>query len=810
MKSYLATMCVAAAFAAAAFGQIQVSGTVRDANNSPLGGARITVQLAVGEPVQGFSDPGGRYLLRVVGEGRYEIVAEKESYYPARMSGVSLDASGVEAAFVLHEAGTLNESIEVKAVPASLDMDSTTAKRSLSGQTILNIPYPNSNDLRNAVRAIPGVVRDARGGLHVNGAAEDQVLFTLNGFNLNDPLTGRFDSRMSVESVQSVEVSSGNLAAEFGKGSGGTMAVRSHSGDDKVRYSATNFVPGFENRKGWTIGDWTPRFGISGPLRRGRAWFSNSSDVQYIKTVVRELPKGEDRNTSMRLSNLLTGQVNLTPSNIVHAGFLLNSFNAPRTGMTAIDPIETSIDRRSHQYFFHIKDQIYFRRGALVEIGYGSNRTFGREIPQGHQMLSYTANGKRGNHFVDGTRRGGRDQFLANAFLPSFSLGGTHQLKAGFDWNYLSYSQDVRRTGYQNYSETGVRTRRTVFMGSGIVRKSNAEASVYLQDSWRPRARLLVEMGMRGDWDRLVGRWNASPRMGFSWSPKGWDDTKFYGGFAQVFDATNLRIFTRPDDQMMVTSFYSPDGRLSNGPSLMRFLIGDGRLDRPRSRNWTMGAAHALPNGMTVRTDYLRRRGGRAFTYRDLNGTEGLDSTYQLGNERVDVFDSVSLSVRHVIRREYEWMGSYTRSRALSNSVIDVSQDDPITVLDNAGPMPWDSPHRFMGWAYLPLPRKNWAVACFLDSRSGFPYSTQNEDGRIVGKVNAQRFPLFFEMNLHLERRFVYRGNRWAWRFGANNLSNRINPDSMNPFIIPGQSVRFYGGTGRSFNARIRWLGRGA
>ena len=155
-------------------------------------------------------------------------------------------------------------------------------------------------------------------------------------------------------------------------------------------------------------------------------------------------------------------------------------------------------------------------------------------------------------------------------------------------------------------------------------------------------------------------------------------------------------------------------------------------------------------------------------------------------------------------------MASYTRSRALSNSVIDVSQDDPTTVLDNAGPMPWDSPHRFVGWAYLPLPRKNWAVACFLDSRSGFPYSTQNEDGRIVGKVNAQRFPLFFEMNLHLERRFVYRGNRWAWRFGANNLSNRINPDSMNPFIIPGQSVRFYGGTGRSFNARIRWLGRGA
>ena len=94
VKSYLATMCVAAVFPATAFGQIQVAGTVRDANNTPLAGARITVRLAVGEPVQGFSDPGGRFLLRVIGDGRYEIVAEKESYYPARMSGDTLDAGG--------------------------------------------------------------------------------------------------------------------------------------------------------------------------------------------------------------------------------------------------------------------------------------------------------------------------------------------------------------------------------------------------------------------------------------------------------------------------------------------------------------------------------------------------------------------------------------------------------------------------------------------------------------------------------------------------------------------------------------------
>lgn len=815
-------MCVTTLFPVVAYGQIQISGNVRDANNGPIAGARVSVQVAAGEPVRGFSDPGGWFSLPVAAAGDYEIVAEKEGYYSAMLKGATPDAGGVEAAFVLHPVGTMSESIEVTTPSPTLDLDTTTTKRNLSGQTINNVPYPNTNDLRNAMRAVPGVVRDSRGGLHVNGAAEEQVLFTLNGFNLNDPLTGRFDSRMSVDSVQSMEVSSGTLAAEFGKGSGGTVAIRSQSGDDRLRYSATNFVPGFENRKGWTIGDWTPRFGISGPIRRGRAWFSNSSDVQYVKTVVRELPKGEDRNSSLRWSNMLTGQINLTPSNIVHAGLLMNSWNAPRTGMTAVDPVETTVDRRSRQYFFHIKDQMYFRRGMLVEVGYGSNRTYGREIPQGDQLLSYTSEGKRGNYFVDGTRYASRDQILANAFLPSFSFGGSHQLKTGFDLNHLAYSQDVRRTGYQNYSELGIRTRRTVFTGSGQARKTNEEASVYLQDSWRPRARLLIEAGIRGDWDRLVGRWNGSPRLGISWSPKGWDDTKFYGGFAQVFDATNLRLFSRPDDQSIVTSYYLPDGRLDREPQVTRFSIGGERLDRPRSRNVSLGAAHALANGISVRTDYLRRRGAREFTYRNtaslpaeakvlLEESEKsavFDYIYDLGNDRFGVFDSVSFSVRQAIRRQYEWMASYTRSRALSNAVVDVSQDEPTIVTDNAGPMPWDAPHRFMGWAYMPLPRKNWAIACFLDGRSGFPYSTQNEDGHILGKVNAQRFPAFFEMNLHLERRFAYRGHRWAWRFGGNNITNRINPDSLNPFVGPGQAVRFYGGTGRSFNARIRWLGK--
>ena len=151
-------------------------------------------------------------------------------------------------------------------------------------------------------------------------------------------------------------------------------------------------------RKDLYIGGWTPRATISGPIRKRRAWFSDSIDVQYDQYVVEELPKGQDRVHSWRIGNLLSTQVNLTPSDILSAGFLVNLWNAPHAGLSALDPPETTIDRRSRQWFFNAKNQKYFTHGAPLEFGHAGNRTFGREIPQGQGSYILTPEGRRGNY----------------------------------------------------------------------------------------------------------------------------------------------------------------------------------------------------------------------------------------------------------------------------------------------------------------------------------------------------------------------------------------------------------------------------
>src|SRR5262249_24911448 len=205
-------------------------------------------------------------------------------------------------------------------------------------------------------------------------------------------------------------------------------------------------------------------------------------------------------------------QHNLSPSHILTGGVLINAYSAARVGLSALDPIETTIDRRSRQWFFHGKHQMYIRRRILIETGFAANRTFAREIPQGHAFAQFTAYGKRGNFYMDGTRRAGRDQALLNVSLPPLALAGSHRLRFGFDLDRVIYWQDVRRTGFENLSEAGLRTNRTVFQGSGLFGKSTYEASTYLEDAWRVHRNVLLEAGGCIDWDALLRLWTPSPR----------------------------------------------------------------------------------------------------------------------------------------------------------------------------------------------------------------------------------------------------------------------------------------------------------
>src|SRR5262249_11873619 len=154
-----------------------------------------------------------------------------------------------------------------------------------------------------------------------------QVVDQLDGFNITHPVTGLLDLRVSADALRGIDVQSSRYPAEYGKASGGVIGLTTGMGDDRYRFSATNFVPTIQQRKGLNLRDWTPRVTLSGPFRRGRAWFFEAADAEYKLNIVEALPSGADRSSNWRFSNLAKAQVNLTTRNIFTGSFLINRFH---------------------------------------------------------------------------------------------------------------------------------------------------------------------------------------------------------------------------------------------------------------------------------------------------------------------------------------------------------------------------------------------------------------------------------------------------------------------------------------------------
>lgn len=792
--------------------EVVVSGLAIDENEARIGGVDITVHNAAGETWHVTTDPAGGFRVHLPAAGEYFFSASPAGYLPLKNLPVQVHPVAAEIHLVLNHAKEVLERVDVSATPEPVDVEQTQSERQLSGIQILDIPYPSTHSLREAMRLIPGLVEDPNGGLHFDGGRENQTNYLLDGFNVSDPLTGQLNTRVSVEAVHSLDYLSGRYSPEYGKGSAGTLQIKTETGDDQFRYSATNFIPGFSTQQGLHLGDWTPRFNLSGPIVRGRAWFADNLDADYSIDVIPGLPSGQDRTSSLLFGNLMHAQVNLTPSNILYGDFLFNYQRAQEFGLGVLTPPSTTVDQRNRTWFVGLKDQIYLGGGTLVELGLAETLTYARQVPQGNGTYIITPNGKQGNYFEDSAQSSRRSQLLANVFLPARHLGGAHQLKMGADMNRLDYSQDTTRTGYDLYGVSGNLLRSVTFAGSGDLRRPSLEVSSYVTDHWQARKNLFLELGVRQDWDEILRRVLWSPRTAFSYAPFSDGHTRISGGFAVIYDPTIIQLFTRPLDQYTLSDVYAADGTLLRANSLTLYTIDNPRLHAPLFRNLSLGVDHQFPHHIRASLSLLRKRGGDGFAY--INTLPApivapAAQIFNLTNARHDEYDSAQVIVHHAIRGRYEWMASYTRSRARSTAVLDPSLEQTLLLgTENTGPLPWDAPNRFLSWGYLPTPFKNWAVAYLLEQRSGFPFSIQHDTGELIGAPDTHRFPAYFDLNLHVEWRTHLGKYRFALRGGANNLTDHHNYTVVNNTLESPQFLTFYGSNSRHFVARLRWLGK--
>jgi hypothetical protein len=805
----LAILCVPRTNAQSRPGEADLHGQMIDENGLPVPRVEIILHFVRRSSRAVFSDTAGRFELLGLNESQIHLIISKPGFFRIDDRVLDLTAGSNEASITLNHETEIQEKLEVESSPVQIDPDTTSHQESLVQHEILNTPVASSHDLQQSLRVIPQVVADTNGRLHVAGARQGQTEILLDGFEINDPGTGAFTSTVNVDAVREVSVETGGFGAQYAHAGGGIISLDTQSGDDRLRFGITNFIPAISFQQGTHFGDWYPRVTFSGPLKKSKVWFSEAMTIQHTFRLVNELPPGQNSDSQWAGDNLIRLQVNLTPKNTLQGSVLCNLLSDPLAGLNPFSPLSTTTNSQSRRYFVSAKDQIWVGR-TLFDVGVAVDTGHANSNPLGASPYIVTPITKSGNYFQALSQKSRRLQLIGDMTTGSLNWFGSHTLSAGWNAAGLDFSQQASRSeiDFHRADTNATLSDVATFSGPAAFRLANTQIGGYAQDVWRPLKHFVLSVGVRTDWDRLIHKNIVEPRIAMNWVPLDDGRMKFTLAWGEHYQPLNLSVLGQGFDQQRVDQFYNPPSPSNptgppipaGPPAVTTFVTPLIGLAQTRSYNTTAEWDERFFDRTYVGASFLLResRDGAAWETQPTG-------TLLLENNRNDRYVAGEVWVRHTFSEKAQITVDYTRSRASSNEVLDPTLALLILAPQQPGPLLWDTPHRVVSTGWTPLPVWGLLLSGFVEYRTGFPFSVINEQQQLVGAPNSVRFPNYFSLNLGLEKRFPFKGHEWAVRVSGVNITRHSNPDSVVNNIDAGPSFLTYaGGQSRAFTFRLR------
>lgn len=288
-----AVVLIASSVALAQGTTSRVVGTVTDRSGSVVPGATVTLtNEATGVAFMAVTNETGNYAFEAVQVGTYAVAVELQGFKRFSSTGNAVRIGEAATINATLEPGGFNETVEVRASAQAVqtntsgNLGSTFDQRTIESLPILGGRGRNPLDL---VLTQPGVVSGANtgGGVHVNGARDRSWNFTLDGIDTNETSAGGSNFsplRTNPDALAEFKVLTGNQTAEFGRNSGGQVAMVTRSGGN--RFTGTAYY--FDRRPEYNANEWEnniagldkrqftqymPGFSLGGPIRRNKTFF---------------------------------------------------------------------------------------------------------------------------------------------------------------------------------------------------------------------------------------------------------------------------------------------------------------------------------------------------------------------------------------------------------------------------------------------------------------------------------------------------------------------------------------------------------
>jgi hypothetical protein len=475
-----------------------IQGRVIDPQGAGVDGAVVSLLDSAGRTIATTTARAGRFQLTNIAPGTYAIKAEASPLQSAVQTFTVRGAHPVDVELRLTAVAA--ERVDVSA--AQGDVGTAAVGVTLAGETVRRAPVRlRSRGLQGAVATTPGWSTEDNGLVHVRGV-DDGFLYVIDGVPVYERLDGLFGVAPDPAMVDSVNVLTRYIPAEFGFKSGGVIEVRSAGRPSESWSGTVDAAVGTDSVREVS--------GVAGgPLSRGLALTVGAGGETSSRFLDPVHPDNLHND-----GGTFSGGVQLgwqrSPSSVVNAvaGFGRSTFDVPH-GEEQEDAGQDQRQRVRN----HWQTVSWQRVWSAATVS---------QVAAYHRAGSGALAGSPNDTplFTNADRSLARAGVLASLTHTS----GRHLLKTGAEASRLRVREDFsfaviddQEAEHADLSEAARQfTPENPFRFHG--RATGALFSAYIQDSVRVSRRLSVDLGLRADWSRLLvhaSQW--SPRLGVSY-----------------------------------------------------------------------------------------------------------------------------------------------------------------------------------------------------------------------------------------------------------------------------------------------------
>jgi outer membrane receptor protein involved in Fe transport len=572
-----------------------VTGRVVDDQGLAIPGVTVTVTGSQGTKAI-TTDVEGRFSVPFLTPGKYDVRAELQGFKAVQDENVTVQLGQTVDLPLKMQIATIAETVEVVGVPDVVNTRTTTTGANITNELLQHIPV--GRHVASAIYLAPGVSSSGTAGANnpsIAGGSGLDNQYVIDGVNVTNQGYGALGSYSIVfgslgnatpfDFIQEVQVKTGGYEAEFGQSVGGVVNVITKSGSNQLAGSVFGYTRPTGLESGWTqyqsingsvqtVGSENRDGGIEGgfPIVKDRLFFFGAINPgRDVRT--HQAPEGFPLHATgdvERVRDTLTYSTKATWQMSHGHRIDASLFGDPSSGDAG--PQRTSAllvgDTASFSALTYGGHNQTLRYNGVLGNNWLLETSFARALNRINEVPSVNA-WRVTDQTVTPTRISGGIGFYEagnrgvnrQVAVKSTNLLGAHQLRYGFAYDDVDYSQINQRTGPTFTAPDG----RHTATGAQItilpdptfgriyrVTRANFNSgrattqqywNFFVQDSWKVNDRLTLNPGVRYEQEKLAGtiitdfslKHNWAPRVGATFDLTGDGRTKLFGAYGRFF-----------------------------------------------------------------------------------------------------------------------------------------------------------------------------------------------------------------------------------------------------------------------------------